>query len=47
MMSTSIAISAAITAGARTYMNKFILEHDVLDTDTDSLYIFVNWTLNS
>nr|YP_009493135.1 DNA-directed DNA polymerase [Ganoderma leucocontextum]AWJ63930.1 DNA-directed DNA polymerase [Ganoderma leucocontextum] len=39
MMSTSIAISAAITAGARTYMNYFLLNYDVYYTDTDSAYI--------
>ena len=38
-MSTSIAISAAITAAARTYMNYFLLNYDVYYTDTDSAFI--------
>lgn len=39
VMNSSIAISAAVTAGARTYMNYFLSNYDVYYTDTDSAYI--------
>lgn len=39
MMNTSVAISAAITAGARTHINYLLKIYDVYYTDTDSVYI--------
>ena len=38
MMNTSVAISAAITAGARTHINYLLKNYDVYYTDTDSIF---------
>ena len=42
-VNTSIAISAAITAAARTFMHPFILNNRILYTDTDSVHVIGNF----